>query len=138
LIFNLHHKSDGGEERPARRWRWRALGGGRAHAEVGRCGQGARWRQGGGGKAHVEGVWLGRANNNDGQPPAHDPQPYKIERTVTVERRRPPPPPLSTKKMRRSEMEKGMLNAAVQRARVLEDFAHSAENRRRGPSTKLT
>ncbi len=34
LIFNLHHKSDGGEEGPARLWRWRAPGGGRAHAGV--------------------------------------------------------------------------------------------------------
>ncbi len=40
--------------------------------------------------------------------------------------------------MRRSEMEKAALNAAVQRARAREDFAHSAENRRSGPKRELT
>ncbi len=35
-------------------------------------------------------------------------------------------------------MEKAMLNAAVQRAQAREDFAQSAENRRRGPERDLT
>jgi hypothetical protein len=35
-------------------------------------------------------------------------------------------------------MEKVTLNAAVQRARAREDFAHSAENRRRGTERELT
>jgi hypothetical protein len=35
-------------------------------------------------------------------------------------------------------MEKAALNAAVQRAQAREDFAHSAENRRRGPERELT
>ena len=35
-------------------------------------------------------------------------------------------------------MEKETLNAAVQRARAREDFAHSAENRLRGPERELT
>ncbi len=35
-------------------------------------------------------------------------------------------------------MEKVTLNAAVQRARAREDFAHSAENRRRGTEHELT
>jgi hypothetical protein len=40
--------------------------------------------------------------------------------------------------MRRSEMEKVVFNAAVQRAQAREDFAHSAENRRRRPERELT
>ncbi len=47
-------------------------------------------------------------------------------------------PPPSTQKMRRSEMEKARLNAAIQRDEVRQDFAHSAENRRRGPERELT
>ncbi len=66
--------------------------------------------------------------------PALDLQPYKIEtkrthHTTTI---------ASTKKMRRREMEKAVLSAAVQRAQAQEDFASSAENRRRGPERELT
>ncbi len=58
LMFNLH-KSDGGEERPARLWRWRALGGGRAHAGVvAATGKAAVGAVGGGGTAHAEGAAL--------------------------------------------------------------------------------
>ncbi len=35
-------------------------------------------------------------------------------------------------------MEKATLNAVMQRAQAREDFAHSAENRRRGPERELT
>jgi hypothetical protein len=35
-------------------------------------------------------------------------------------------------------MEKAMLNAAIQGDKAREDFAHSAENRRRGPERELT
>ncbi len=40
--------------------------------------------------------------------------------------------------MRKSEMEKATLNAAIQRAQMREEFAQSAENRRRGPERELT
>jgi hypothetical protein len=40
--------------------------------------------------------------------------------------------------MIRREMEKARLNAASQRAHMREVFAHSAENRRRGPERELT
>ncbi len=35
-------------------------------------------------------------------------------------------------------MEKATLNAAIQRNKAREDFAHSAENRRKGPERELT
>ncbi len=35
-------------------------------------------------------------------------------------------------------MEKALISAAVQRPQAREDFAHSAENRRRGPERELT
>jgi hypothetical protein len=40
--------------------------------------------------------------------------------------------------MSRREMEKAALKAAVQRSQMREDFAQSAENRRRGPERELT
>jgi hypothetical protein len=40
--------------------------------------------------------------------------------------------------MSRRELDKAALNAAIQRAHAREDFAQSAENRRRGPERELT